>query len=727
MSDPEPVSSRPNNPIDPNQDIPAIHFPGTEDEGGESPPSPTYTLLTLEKVFPVNGANWNDHIAKDFSVANKYESADQPCSYSVPIYYYDGCFHGAELLKAIIPGDPGCAGLVISDELQAFDWVCRQSGGSTTVYSLGLKVSKGLASLLDSEQWKSNRLLVSDGSSVVYGTNSVAWWTNPVRILPDSVGSEVVTLVEDSAIYTVPTTRSTNGIYIGATQKLALVIFPGAQLFYSGMPLNNCSSYGYVTTTKTFRTMICGNTPDYFWLEGHLSGDRSLAFNSTRGVTIGDYPIGITMKNVTVSNIEGDGVYWNGLAMSRNINFTAYGNTGVGMYDHYPEGNIHYNMVVANNGADGFKFFDGSHTSIVNAKSYNNGGDGFNLRWVYASNQSYMSYVNLLSVNNAGHGIRVDDGEALNLLNVTSANNQNHGFDMKGAYSSNLVSLLIFSNGDDGIKLYNWGNDNQFSQLVSGNNTGVGFSLADQDNNVFFDNFLVGNNGFSDCLVANGANPGIDNACNSTANLVSGVSLSGSFAGLLTSDDSINSSDVNGLAAFTGLTDWIGFENFYRNWGIAAADLAIADGSCTSGSCQIADWSLLSSDLKVRNTKGDGATQLAAFVAGGPCPSLVDGNKYMTIPGYTFEVMGDGNGDEDGRCDGGESCYSPEYLVNATEIILDSIGNDNGLCESGEACLYSPNFGVYQGHGDYLTPGSCVFNDGVILGVTMYAYPVNGE
>ena len=66
------------------------------------------------------------------------------------------------------------------------------------------------------------------------------------------------------------------------------------------------------------------------------------------------------------------------------------------------------------------------------------------------------------------------------------------------------------------------------------------------------------------------------------------------------------------------------------------------------------------------------------------------------------------------------------FLVNATEVFDDAIGDDDGLCESLEACIYSPNFGSYQGEGDYLSQ-TCIFSNGTVSGVTMYAYPSNGS
>ncbi len=64
--------------------------------------------------------------------------------------------------------------------------------------------------------------------------------------------------------------------------------------------------------------------------------------------------------------------------------------------------------------------------------------------------------------------------------------------------------------------------------------------------------------------------------------------------------------------------------------------------------------------------------------------------------------------------------------MNAFEIILDGLGDEDGLCESNEACLYGPNFGAYQGEGDYRANGTCTFQPGAVTGVTLYAYPING-
>ena len=134
------------------------------------------------------------------------------------------------------------------------------------------------------------------------------------------------------------------------------------------------------------------------------------------------------------------------------------------------------------------------------------------------------------------------------------------------------------------------------------------------------------------------------------------------------------------------------FENPYRIW--------VNDG----GGLEIMDFQLKATDTVFRNTTNDGENQNQPFVAGATCPMAVNGNYTMT-----------------------DQHSAPNtFLVNAQEIFFDGVGDDDGLCESNEACIYSPNFGVYQGHGDYLANGTCNFQNGTVTGVQMYAYPSNG-
>ncbi|MCB0356022.1 MAG: hypothetical protein KDD40_03390, partial [Bdellovibrionales bacterium] len=119
---------------------------------------------------------------------------------------------------------------------------------------------------------------------------------------------------------------------------------------------------------------------------------------------------------------------------------------------------------------------------------------------------------------------------------------------------------------------------------------------------------------------------------------------------------------------------------------------------------RIWDWRLKSTDSKLRNINLDGVSANPNYNNSGTCSTQLDGNKAFTITRTVNQT----------------------FLVYAVEIILDDIGDDDGLCESDEACIYSPNFGSYQGHGDFYQSSSCNITDGSVSNVKIYAYPNNG-
>lgn len=169
------------------------------------------------------------------------------------------------------------------------------------------------------------------------------------------------------------------------------------------------------------------------------------------------------------------------------------------------------------------------------------------------------------------------------------------------------------------------------------------------------------------------------------------------------SDSSITASKASITAS--DLTDFSESLGLYKVWGISEGS-GFPDNSET-GACDAAciEWDLLtsSSENQLLNRSNDFSSLNETFVAGGPCPSAVNGNK----------VVNGGVGHQ--------------FLVNAIEIMNDSLGDNDGQCESNEACIYAPNVGAYQGHGDFKSNGTCNFSDGIISNVTMFAYPINGK
>ncbi|MEK7692097.1 MAG: hypothetical protein AAB425_13870 [Bdellovibrionota bacterium] len=126
------------------------------------------------------------------------------------------------------------------------------------------------------------------------------------------------------------------------------------------------------------------------------------------------------------------------------------------------------------------------------------------------------------------------------------------------------------------------------------------------------------------------------------------------------------------------------------------------------------------------NRSGNGSTANSAFVSGAACPTEVHGNETLSSIGGCANLTSGTSA----ACATASSTWTAgrTFLKSAIEIINDSLGDDDGLCESSEACLYTPNFGVYQGHGAL---AQCTFVDDsdttTIQNVTMYGYANNGR
>jgi len=318
--------------------------------------------------------------------------------------------------------------------------------------------------------------------------------------------------------------------------------------------------------------------------------------------------------------------------------------------------------------------------------------------------------------------------------------------------TSNTFTHMTLLNASSGISEAN-SNHNTYSDIVIGNiaNTADYIDLNTVTNTSLYDLTLqaspggVGNNGinnvgntsstvtldgnvrvksnFTNCSNTVGTFQ-LNAACNygpglAKTAITSGFDLSTSFMGLVSSDpNNYSSSGGLGLQTYSvapsTVMDWLNFlDPIYRGFALEGTGFfndPSRQGPCTAGTtCRMYDTRLSASDPYLLNTYGNWNTSLPN------CPSSVDGagNSYPGGgPNPTIIVDGAGR----------------TYLKNAVEIQFDDApgANNNGLCESGEKCIYAPDAGAYQGEGDFTTQ-TCIFHNGTITNVTMYAYPINGD
>lgn len=364
-----------------------------------------------------------------------------------------------------------------------------------------------------------------------------------------------------------------------------------------------------------------------------------------------------------------------------------------------PANSYFYNLRISNAlTATNFESFDNNVFEKLRIDNIGNGtaaGDGIILTDLEDNNLFIDTLIT--GVPNRGIYFYSSTGNKFIGLTVTNVGTGVYALGNTNAVLKNVA----FVNATTGLNLQNG------SRATIDNMTGSSITLFNTSTNKFTNNLILSTT-VNPCSVNFGTNPGlVNNTCanegssNAFMQIVSAYA-STSFVGEVSTEDAANTSDNLGAAFYATITDWFNFDNFFRAWGISGS----VANRCysTNPSCRIMDYSLKTADAHLKGAAAvdpGGGYTVAAFVNGAACPAQLGGNV-VSVSAHAAPIT---------------------YLRNAREI-LGTGGNNNGLCESNESCLYMPNFGAYQGSGDFWT-NSCTFVNGVITGVKMYAYPTN--
>jgi hypothetical protein len=679
--------------------------------------------VSVAAVYPTNGLKWNDYVKNDNGGTDAYDQPDTACAGSES-GYYEACIHGGEKRKVVVTGYSSCSGLDISDALEAWKWRCLVKGGTATFFTSRLADGKGLADLIDtsSNTWRENSVAVTSGGITIAMSPSTTWgWTNTITGLPDNSGSGVQTLSTASTIYTLNASRATGGYNINA-DRIAILIKPGATLSHRNDSTNTCAYATGETASPDRVCTVAAGSHNFLWIEGHISGYEpnttwsdialvlyNVKFSRFHNLTLSGVNRGWFVSSRIYSNLFSNIVAhkWRGA----NHGFYFYtdwvGGVGGGSHNRIYDLSIYANTNLNN----ALKIYEMSKSVFFNTKVI--GGD---YTFTCGGGCEDSTYVNSLIMASKTRSFEMYAVDKYTVSHMTALNSAMHGVyvqDATGGASSDYATLnqLAVGNIAGGGLLYYQARYHKASQVAIDGAGDYGVRSNTVTDGLFTNNVLMGTHDTANCEISGGSNPGHTAGCanqgTSNATWRTGISMTGSFVGKVTINDGANGSDSSGTQTFGSISDWNNFDNWFRAWGNdggAYPDSGNQD-TCTTGTCRIWDASLSSSDSVLRNKSGDGLSNNDAFVASSTCPSAVHGNKALTDQQTTPNT----------------------FLVNATEIMQDEIGDDDGLCESNEACIYSPNFGVYQGHGDYLVGGTCTFQNGTVTGVQMYAYPNNGR
>lgn len=689
------------------------------------------TLGAVTPFYPLNGANWNDYIKND---GKSIYSATDTRTDGTETGGYGAVIHGGEMRAVVVSGMSSCLGLTAVDVLGAFNWVCDGSANPVRMVSNRLNDNKRLSDLLDfsGAAWRSNWVYVYSNGSIYGKSSSTSWWNNPVIV--DNDGSDGSDMVQgDVRIITVNPAAT----YKIGKDQIALVIAPAVTLTGTA----NMNEY-----------LIAANNRAYLWIEGAIDATfdnrgiswNYVAFSVLRNIHAANGSYNIYLDHTANNRLtqlstdgNGYGVYLfyatdntleqvtalggaiTGITLDNALNNTLTqinaSNNSAGVTLANAAGNVLLQLTATNNASIGIQLASADGNTLSQAISSNNQGPG-----VFLTAATNNTLTEVLTTNNASAGVYLFTDAADNVLTkVTSSSNSGAGVLLSNTANNILSEITASNNGTFGIQLSDTkintltevvvvnnasgglyagtSSDNTFANVTAANNDGQGLNLYFSSNNYFTGKVQVGNNG-TDCQVTSGTNPGLNADCTQQGSSdfglpITGISLDGSFVGKVSIGDTYNISDTNGFATYPAdpaSFDWVHFDTVYRGWGKDGSAFPATDhqGRWSTGTGRIWDWSLLSSGKVIRGVL-----------------EIPKGNDTLT---HTWSNLG-----------------SITFLRNAIEVQRDGSGNDNGLCESKETCLYAPNYGSYQGHAALISAGP--FSDGVLTGITLMKYEINGR
>jgi hypothetical protein len=623
----------------------------------------------------------------------------------------------------------------------------------------------GLASLIDfsTGAFKLDTVTVMNGTATVMTSATTAWWTNPITLITGGVTGTTpsgVYALASNATGAVRLAADKESFVAGAGATLAgtVVGASGSKFLWIEGAVTDASPTDVAAveldaTASRLRNVVASGAMAAVQITG------SLPFMS--GVVTSGSPIGISLRmvigavanntttsghatydvdwykgsNSTINTITGDGTIRLNTVMTGTLTGADVASILVDgaanctvKNSNLLHGALTLNAALANQ-FDNMEIVPATTTTygvVVDAASMNNqfyttsiaNGGGF-----HVTNSSTGTLISSATITDSGtHGILIDGAsKGTKIVDTLVANVSSDGIHCLGSPDLLIIDTTVASAGKKGIyttcsntllmqtAVYHSANDDAYELDTGADNSQI-YGAAATDDNVGFrvvaknlivgGKIVVGGNSNKDCVVT-GTNDQIADMTCSTPNTMTGQTMSASFVGPITVDDTTNAVDNLGAAPYDSILtddDWTTFQQAKRGWGPDATTTLGSISTCRTGqSCRIFDWQLLNADVVIHKL----------FL------KLLDGKAVNTLT----HTLSDGT--------------VLTFMKNAREEMGDVMsnptkgGNENGLCESNETCVFAPNLGAYQGHGPKASAGTWI--DGVVVGVDLQAFSTNGR
>lgn len=688
-----------------------------------------FALVNVDPAYPSSGANWNDYVNNNG--ADVFSANDTSCNDIGTGPYFEKCIHGGEKKKVIVSGISSCSNLVITDDLDTFEWICKDSSGTATFYTKGLKPNKGLRDLIGSSgSWTNNFVTVTQNNVTVALSAGSAWWANAIESLPNnSSGASIATLNSEGKIYYINADRPSFGYQIAA-DKVSIVTLGNTLLKHqdSGSTNLNCNTSDGTAINPTIVAMFCGGTRKHIWVEANIDGSIASTNKADSGIFAYKW-IFSRIHNSTISPLDPASVQYSINLKNSQSNFVS----NVSVYKVS-------NGIRLESNSEFNRFND---IKIAQAKMY---GGFIMLDSTSGKNRFYSMRLSDLSyASGTPYGIHIASSQ--NIFADAVISNINGGIGSEGIYlagsaGNNILSSIIVSGTTDAAIKIEGADNNIISHFTAANSiwNGIFFAGTNTDSNVINSAALIN---FSKPVESDSAVTGIGNflinsalrSHTSTALTVDSTSsafleIAGylikpsaqSVSGTGIANTSFYSPISNGLMdalsgkasadsvisaptmLYTNISGslWIDLENLFRTWGVDGSIFPSTsnEGYCGgSSTCRIWDWRVKAGAALANTSVGGTLASNAAFpTVTGNCPQAYDGdaNDTITANGFTF-------------------------MKNAVENNNDTIGNNNGLCESNEDCIYAPNVGAYQGEGT-LSSNYCTTVESAVNNARLFTY-----
>jgi hypothetical protein len=736
------------------------------------------------KVLPMYSIapNWNDYYLAGSGTPGTACTGSEDALSSTPL-----CIHGGD--KKIVRLDQtSCSNLSMTDDLGLFNWACQIDSLTSQAYfySTGLVDGQGLIPLINAADpitpvFNPNRVILSQSNAPISSSSSMAWYSNTLRYLNPFLSASSVTTLTTPALYVVTSSGASAyvnsaGIFINAN-KIGIIAFDGV-ILKSTSNAANCSNLTASSGTDSNCFIAIGASSGsrmFTYLEGTFSGPTSsedtglIATNFPRNIALGHTGYSFFNRVSTynafaglyMSYSNGNNLFKSiksyrnstyGLLVSNSSNYNKFylsnifNNQSSGLEIDYSLGNVVSNSVMNSNGNAGLRMLSSS-SNIFSQVSFSNNGTNIAL---IQGTKNIFTMVHSSSSNFAGFDL--DAASDFNkILAVNSMNNRYSGFNINSSSRNVLLNANILNNGfasSSGLYMGDSSIQNLLGQITIFKTNITGST----DAGLYSTSSIAANNKYTatlwiqdqsrNCNVGAGASLGFNASCSATglsdfnlANTGSPLDFTGSFP--VVSSSSFPYQDDVSASALTFLNA-IGKND--------TSFTSAMQGQCTTGLCNLFDYSLSGLDFNYRNrTNGTLVFNSAPVITtGSACPAEVSGTVFMTNGAcvissawsstYKTQALCENNGGTWASLEGSPTSLLPakKFLKNAIEVVdpfssaYISGGNHDGLCEAGESCLYTANFGAYQGHGSlsrcvYDAQGSSVSN------VVMWGFSSNGK